>query len=558
MADDEAYPAAAADPYDPAAEAVAHGRAYGGAGASHRPIVGAVREGRHYRRRVTFRRSAEHWYAHLSPEWQVRSALGAGLTGSNLLGIVVVALLTLFVVPLPDAPDTDQTRRESLVLGLAFLVVGGSLGVYQAWRVLHPVVIMLRPGDEPDDDDRRKVLAAPRRIFFFQALMWTLAALILAVVNGRASVLLGIAVGLIVLLAGATTCCVTYLTSERSLRPVARRVLAGGIPERRWVRSVTDRAMFAWWLGTGISVLGIVLVGASALIIPDDVSVEQLAITVIVVGVLTMGIGLLSSYTAAQASSEPIRALREAVERVDDGDLEVEVPIYDGTEIGLLQAGFNHMVTGLREREHLRDLFGRHVGEHVARTALERGLELGGEVREVAVLFVDVVGSTSLAENCPPEQVVDLLNEFFAVVIDVVHEHDGFINKFEGDAALAVWGAPVAVDDIHTSALRAARTLAQRLVREVPDLRASIGVSTGHAVAGNVGTPERYEYTVIGDPVNEAARLTTAAKQADGLVLVHAALVARAEVAEARLWDHLEPITVRGRSEPTPVAAPRR
>ena len=510
---------------------------------------------------MTFRRQASHWFAHLSPEWQVRAALGTGLSVSNLIGVAVVAVLTLFVVPLPQSADVDEARAQSVVLGLAFAVLGGVIGSYHAWRTLHPVVIMLREGGEAlartGDEQRRHVLAAPRRIFLFQTFLWLWAALILAIVNGRASVSLGVSIGLIVSLAGSATSCVTYLLSERSLRPVARRVLSRGIPPRRWVPSVRNRAMFAWWLGTGVSVLGIILLGIGTLVQPEDITLDQLAVTVVVVGSLTMGIGLLSSYAAAEASSEPIRTLREAVDRIDRGDLDVEVPIYDSTEIGLLQAGFNQMVQGLRERESLRDLFGRHVGEDVARAALERGIELGGEEREVAVLFVDVIGSTSLAENCPPSEVVDLLNQFFAVVIDVVHAENGFINKFEGDAALAVWGAPVTTDDLPTRSLRAARTMQRRLTEEVPDLRASIGVSAGHAVAGNVGTPQRYEYTVIGDPVNEAARLTTAAKETEHLVLVNHALVEAADPVEAACWEELEPITVRGRSEPTRVAAPR-
>ena len=137
-------------------------------------------------------------------------------------------------------------------------------------------------------------------------------------------------------------------------------------------------------------------------------------------------------------------------------------------------------------------------------------------MRDIAVLFVDVIGSTSLAENCPPEEVVGLLNQFFEVVVEVVHDHGGFINKFEGDAALAVWGAPMAIDDIHTCSLQAARVLAAPAARRRSATSGpSIGVSGGRAVAGNVGTHERYEYTVIGDPVNEAARLTTAAKETD-------------------------------------------
>src|SRR5439155_14875972 len=112
----------------------------------------------------------------------------------------------------------------------------------------------------------------------------------------------------------------------------------------------------------------------------------------------------------------------------------VDVEVDDASEIGLLQSGFNRMAAGLRERERLRDLFGRHVGEDVARAALDAGeLALGGEVREVAVLFVDLAGSTAMAGKRPPEEVVSLLNRFFAVVVDVVGAHGGWINKFEGD-----------------------------------------------------------------------------------------------------------------------------
>jgi adenylate cyclase len=267
-------------------------------------------------------------------------------------------------------------------------------------------------------------------------------------------------------------------------------------------------------------------------------------------------VGGFSSYVAAQASSDPIRNLREAYSEVEKGDFDVEVPIYDGTEIGMLQAGFNQMLHGLKEREELRDLFGRHVGADVARSALEKGVRLGGESRDVAVLFVDIIGSTSLAEDRPPEEVVALLNQFFEVVIDVVHEHEGWINKFEGDAALAVWGAPVVVDQMQTSALRAARVMGRRLEDEVPEIKAGIGVSCGSAVAGNVGTAERYEYTVIGDPVNEAARLTGLAKEVPARVVASCALVESACAEEAARWRELEPVTVRGKSRPTRIATP--
>ena len=249
-------------------------------------------------------------------------------------------------------------------------------------------------------------------------------------------------------------------------------------------------------------------------------------------------------------------AVRRAQRQVEDGDYDAEVPVFDTTELGLLQAGFNTMVGGLRERERVRDLFGRHVGEDVARTAMENDVELGGEVREVAVLFVDLVGSTRLAATRPPHEVVEILNAFFAVVIDVVEQHDGWINKFEGDAALAIFGAPTALDDAAGCALRAGREMARRIADELDDISAGIGVSAGEAVAGNIGDTRRYEYTVIGDPVNEAARLTEAAKELDGGVVASGAALARAGD-EAERWEVVESRVLRGREVDTDLAVPR-
>ncbi len=501
-------------------------------------------------------RTAREWVARRSAEWQVRLALGFGLGGSNAVGVGVVYVLATLVVPMPEVASRDSVQIANLVLAGVYVLVAGIVGIVHAWRRLHPVVVMIRPGGRPTEADQRKVLAAPRRIFLFQALLWAIGSFVFFGFNAQYSWVFAVSVLLIVGLAGWTTSSLTYLLAERSLRPVARRVLREGIPERRYVRSVASRSMFAWMLGTGFTVLGIVLIGIVSFVDHQSVSTRQLALTTVVLGGITIVVGGFTSYVAAQASSDPIRNLREAYGRVETGDFEVEVPIYDGTEIGMLQAGFNQMLHGLKEREELRDLFGRHVGADVARSALEKGVRLGGEARDVAVLFVDIIGSTTLAEDRPPEEVVELLNRFFDVVIDVVHEHEGWINKFEGDAALAVWGAPIETAGMQTSALRAARVMGRRLEDEVPEIRAGIGVSCGTAVAGNVGTAERYEYTVIGDPVNEAARLTGLAKKVPARVVASCALLECASDDEAGHWTELEPVTVRGKSRPTRIATP--
>ena len=170
-------------------------------------------------------------------------------------------------------------------------------------------------------------------------------------------------------------------------------------------------------------------------------------------------IGLAGTVLVAMSIADPLRQLRWALGEVQRGNYNAHMQIYDASELGLLQAGFNDMVRDLSERQRLRDLFGRYVGEDVARRALERGAELGGQERDVAVLFVDLVGSTELAATRPPAEVVLLLNEFFRVVVDTVGRHGGFVNKFQGDAALAIFGAPIEHPDASGGALAAAREL---------------------------------------------------------------------------------------------------
>ena len=138
-----------------------------------------------------------------------------------------------------------------------------------------------------------------------------------------------------------------------------------------------------------------------------------------------------------------------------------------------------------------------------------------------------------MALAMPPTEVVRLLNKFFRVVIEVVEAEGGFVNKFEGDAALCVFGAPVASDDPAGRRSARARTLAERLEREVPEIGFGIGVSAGRAVAGNVGAEHRFEYTVIGDPVNEAARLSDLAKEREVSVIASDAALDRAADDEA-------------------------
>jgi adenylate cyclase len=305
-----------------------------------------------------------------------------------------------------------------------------------------------------------------------------------------------------------------------------------------------------------VPLLGVLVVAAVGIAKPGA-HTTYVAAAVLFLGVVATAAGLIATLFAAKAIADPLLAVRLGLERIERGDLDVRVPVDDASEIGRLQAGFNRMADGLRERERIRDLFGRQVGEEVARAALHRGVRLGGEEREVGALFVDLVDSTGLAVAVVPGEVVRVLNRFFQVVVEVVEEGGGLVNKFEGDAALCVFGAPVACEDPAGDALRAARSLAARLARELPEIDFGIGVSAGVVVAGNVGAEHRFEYTVIGDPINEAARLTELAKRRPERVLASGGALERATATEADAWSLTEAALLRGRYAPTQLAHPQ-
>lgn len=492
--------------------------------------------------------------ASLPPAIQVRIRAALAVLAINLFGAGGTFLLTILVVPLPVVYDANQVWRNALLLvlllpGIALYAVAGA-----RWAITNSLGWLVERR-RPFPDEQRNLLSIPRRTFLLHALAWAAACAIFGGFNAVYDARLGFVVATITALSGLVAASVAYLVTERLLRPVIRNALRRGVPERLRVRTVAARTLFAWLLGTGVPLLGLAIVGVNTLLDSVLVSVHQLAITMFVLGLMTLLIGGATTYLAARATSDPVRSLRASFAAVSHGDFGQTVAVDDATEIGLLQASYNTMVTGLRERERLRDLFGRHVGGEVARTALEGTVQLGGEARRVAILFVDIIGVGEIAHDRAPADVVRLLNRFLEIVVEVVHEHGGWINKFEDDGVLAIWGAPTEVDAMEAQALRAARVMAERLRAEITELDAGIGVSAGTAVAGNVGAAQRYEYTVIGDPVNEAARLTDLAKQRRGRVAANAAMLAVAGD-EADHWRERRPVELRGRGATTRLATP--
>lgn len=475
---------------------------------------------------------------------------------ANFIAAGVTLVLVVFVVP----GEPDEVLRESLSGNAWFLLV--YLGVViplvllWAWRATRAVTHWIGLQRDPTPGELHRLLRTPVRVLSLLGGSWLLAAVLFALFNLEQSWQLARAVFLVTALTGATMAAFGYLVTERLLRPVAAIALQSGGFDRSVLPGVTRRQLLGWATATGAPVLGVILVGALALLDGEGVTRARLALTMVVLGGVALVLGLAVELLAARAVADPVRTVQRGMDRVRDGDLDVRIPVYDASDLGRLQDGFNRMAAGIQDRDRLRDLFGRHVGEEVARSALTEEVRLGGEVREVCALFVDIVGSTQLAVVHSPDHVVTLLNRFFAVVVETVGDHGGWVNKFQGDAALVIFGAPVHDARAPDRALAAARALGARLADEVPELRAGIGVSGGAAVAGYIGTEERLEYTVIGDPINEAARLTDAAKDVPGAVAAAGRLVEQAQQAERARWRLEEHRTLRGRDEPTALMVP--
>jgi adenylate cyclase len=484
---------------------------------------------------------------------RVGGLLAVACVISNLVGAVIVFTIAGPVRPSP--PDVAHPTAQ-LLLNLAvlagYLFVAVVLGTVWSVRLLLPVLSWLLPEERPDEAQQRYALRYPLTQAKVFATFWAIAVVLFFVLNAVVSLRLALSVATTVMLGGLSTVAVGYLIVERLWRPISAAALAGGAPDRPALPGVASRSVLIWLLGTGVPVLGVLLVALDPIGLPK----QRFALTVAILAGIALVIGLLAQVFAARSVADPLGGVRAALLRVGEGDLDVSVRVYDGSEIGLLQTGVNRMAEGLRERERLRDLFGRQVGADVAARALEDKPRLGGESRQVAVLFVDLIGSTGLAEEHEPEEVVGMLNDFFGDVVRVVADHGGLVNKFEGDAALCVFGAPAELRDAETACLCAAREMTRRMQQLPEPLAAGIGVSAGTAVAGWVGAESRYEYTVIGDPVNEAARLTDEAKALDVRLLASARLVEKADEQEKACWQEHEEIQLRGRSAATPTFRP--
>jgi adenylate cyclase len=310
-----------------------------------------------------------------------------------------------------------------------------------------------------------------------------------------------------------------FFAAELTLRPILRDAVAllpsdfagmrVGVPLR-------------WKLLGALPLINVITgVIVSGLSTTGDSTLSDLGIDVLVAVVVAFTISFELTVLLTRSIYTPVNDLLEATERVARGDLSARVPVLSGDELGDLAGSFNEMMSGLEEREKLQAAFGSYVDPQVVRRVLDEGELLEGDEVEVSVLFVDIRDFTPFAESASAAESVARLNEFFDLVVPILLAHGGHANKFVGDGVLGVFGAPDRLRDHADRALEAACEIAGAIEdRFEGKLQIGIGINSGPVIAGSIGGGGRLEFTVIGDPVNVAARVERTTRETGDTILL--------------------------------------
>ncbi len=515
------------------------------------------------------------WRAELARRKGVkRRSLWASLI-ANAIG-AILAQLYFVLGDLNFSVDTSEGDWIGMYFGVGILALFLALGAYLGSRGEAKLVGWYLASEHFNEttvppDVQRIALNQPISSTLISFAMWLGAGVFTGFVNAIGPhgfdgslfllMLLGIAG-----LSGGISVVIIYFINEQIWMPEMPIFFPqGSITEIAAFRMTVRRRMILLFTIGSIPLLLLAVVAYNqAVDISQAMNPADLLPVLLRLEIFVVGIGILATLSLALTLGryliQSVEDLQKRMHQVQQGNLEVHMPATSNDEFGELAEGFNAMVNGLRQEAVIRSLFSIYVTPEVAEHAIAYGATLGGQLAQVTVLFADIRGFTSMTEKMEPEALIALLNRYFDAMSDAVIEQGGLINKFGGDSLLAVFGSPLNPTHNHAlHAVRAAKGMVQALVqfnadqqtRNEPQLRMGIGIASGNVVAGNVGSEERLEYTVIGDTVNLASRLESMTKELPATVLLSGptAESIKGEVQLAPMGN----VAVRGKVKPVPV-----
>ncbi|MCE3010618.1 MAG: HAMP domain-containing protein [Proteobacteria bacterium] len=339
--------------------------------------------------------------------------------------------------------------------------------------------------------------------------------------------------------------------------PIMQQAMSGDLPEKQ--SSFEDPEDGETYIGAFVKNLafGVIVVSQikQSIVLEPAKNVKREAIKI--AGYM-ISVALFLIFLFSMTLTSPIERLAEMIQHVARGNFDIKARkfVRSKDEVGDLAIAFDKMTEGLKERDKVKSLFSKFHGSSVAEDLLKNDIGVGGQNKEVTVFFSDIRGFTAFSEKRTPEEVVTMLNEYFEVMVGIINRHGGVVDKFIGDAIMAVWGAPNATDRDTQSAVRACLEMRKALVelnqrresRGQPPIMIGMGLHSGRAISGTIGSSERMEYTVIGDTVNMTSRIESSTKAFGADLLVSETVSEK--VAEEFLFEEAGSAEVKGKSEP--------
>ncbi|MDQ3741680.1 MAG: adenylate/guanylate cyclase domain-containing protein [Actinomycetota bacterium] len=435
-----------------------------------------------------------------------RAATVAVFMFSYVVGVGGVALLRLY---------QDMSGRDLLLIVLAvvvLVVVENAIATTFAFRLLRPADPWLQGDHSPQAAVRAWRAIANLPLDFVARGRLLAPAMNVVPISAFVAWQLELSLGAFFIVCVGAAVCLLYgvllrfFALELAMRPMLEAVSCD-VPDG--VALGGTRIPLSWKLLFALPAINVVTGVAVAGLSSNPSGLEDLGWDVLVAVLVAFSISLELTLLLTRSILDQIHALRRGTASVTEGSLEARVPVLTTDETGDLAASFNTMVSGLQERERLREAFGAFVDPQVVQRVMEAGTtDLEGEEVEVSVLFLDIRGFTTLAERSGAREVVRQLNDFYGCVVPVLERHGGHANKFVGDGLLGVFGAPQRLADHADRAVLAALDILRTVQEKYSgSLRIGVGVNSGPVLAGTIGGGGHVEFTVIGDAVNTAARV---------------------------------------------------
>jgi adenylate cyclase len=293
---------------------------------------------------------------------------------------------------------------------------------------------------------------------------------------------------------------------------LVKKMISGKLDNGSQIYKEKDKEYLGGYFITSISGIGIVSS------IPSEKAFEAV-FKIQKQNAILLGIILVSAFIIvfifAKTLTTPIVELVKATIQIEAGNFHIQIKSKSGDEIGILTNSFVKMAKGLWEKEKIKGAFGKFVNPEIVKRALEDNIQLGGVKKVCTVFFSDIRSFTNMSEKLEPEEVLDILNEYFTKMVDCIQKTDGVVDKFIGDAVMAHWGSLTPVENDSIQAVKAALMMRESLIelnkdflkRNKPQIKIGCGINTGPVIAGQIGSDERLEFTVIGDAVNLASRI---------------------------------------------------